>query len=85
MNASAWLIRYLDRKERPAAVAHLHNAVGDYRAIDPSAASIEINLVGAANLIEAVESGLRFGMAFTDRAAGDAVRAALEQAKGGVT
>ena len=81
MNTRVWLVRFTDRNERPAAVVHTHNPIADYRQVDPKATAVAIDVSGALALIEAVESGLRYGLAGIDPSAIDAIRAALFRAK----
>ena len=74
-----WLIRYMDRRDRPQAVVHTHNPIADYRVVDPEARSTPINVLGAVNLVEAVENALLYGL--TDPHALEALQTALRQAK----
>lgn len=80
---TAWLIRFTDKHRRPRVAISLHNSIADYRVLDPAATVQAFDLLGVANLVEAVEAGMRFGMQFSDPAAGDAIHAALLQTKGG--
>lgn len=52
MNTNAWLIRYtVDGKQ--FATVHTHNAVADYRLLDPAATVVRIDCAAVAGLIEA--------------------------------
>lgn len=51
MNTLAWLIHYSSNGERRF-VVHMHNAIGDYRSIDPDAEVTCIDCAAVAELID---------------------------------
>ena len=51
MNTLAWIIHYSSNGERRF-VVHMHNAIGDYRSIDPDAEVTCIDCTAVAELID---------------------------------
>lgn len=52
MNTTVWLINFVRGGEQQKLV-HTHNAIADYRSIDPAASVTEIDCAAVAKLIEA--------------------------------
>lgn len=53
MNTRIWLIRYTDRCGTPRGAVHTHNAIADFRAIDPAATVEELDALALSELLAA--------------------------------
>ena len=53
MNTRIWLIRYTDRCGTPRATVHTHNALADFRSIDPAATVEELDALALSELLAA--------------------------------
>ncbi|MFC6351264.1 hypothetical protein H7691_06570 [Stenotrophomonas sp. CW117] len=53
MNTTVWLIRFIDRDGTQHATVHTHNAIGDFRGIDPHATVEELDALALSDLLAA--------------------------------
>lgn len=53
MNTRIWLIRYTDPCGTPRVTVHTHNAIADFRAIDPAATVEELDALALSELLAA--------------------------------
>lgn len=53
MNTRVWLIRFTDSSGTQHAAVHGHNAIADFRALDPSATAQELDVLALAELLAA--------------------------------
>ncbi|GEM_PF-4945727 len=53
MNTRIWLIRYTDRCGTPRGAVHTHNAIADFRSIDPAATVEELDALALSELLAA--------------------------------